>query len=56
MAVHSNIGVCANDYCPIKLECLRWHLGTNKNPRAVWLAGGPSVGTKDCKFFIEMKD
>lgn len=55
MVVH-NIGVCAKDSCPIKLECLRWYLGTNKNPRVVWLAGGQNVGTKDCEFFIKMKD
>ena len=56
MAAHNNIGVCANDSCPIKLECLRWHLGTNKNHRAVWLAGGQNVGTKDCEFFIKYEE
>lgn len=56
MEAHNNIGVCAHDSCPIKFECLRWHLGTNKNPRAVWLAGGPNVGTKNCEFFIKNKE
>ena len=33
MAYHNeDIAACTYDACPLRLECLRWQLGTNKDP------------------------
>lgn len=48
---NTDIAACANDRCGVKLKCLRWQLGTNKDPYQVYLMGEDS--NNKCKYFIK---
>ena len=53
MAYHNkDIAACANDNCPKRLTCLRWQLGTNKDPYQTYLDG--SMCDED--FYVDNKD
>ncbi len=49
---NEDIAACAYDACPLRLQCLRWQLGTNKDPYQAWLDGSTCGG----KYFIDNKD
>ena len=50
MAYHNeDIAACANDLCPKKQTCLRWQIGTNKDPYQTHLDGS---GCRE-KFYID---
>ena len=50
MAYHNeDIAACMNDRCPKRLTCLRWQLGTNKDPYQTYLDGNSC----DEEFYIE---
>ena len=36
---NEDIAACCYDACPLRLQCLRWQLGTNKDPYQAWLDG-----------------
>ena len=36
---NEGIAACAYDACPLRLQCLRWQLGTNKDPYQTWFDG-----------------
>lgn len=46
---NTDIAACANDRCPQRLTCLRWQLGTNKDPYQVYLDGTECDG----KYYLE---
>ena len=48
---NTDIAACDNDYCPLRLECLRWRLGTNKDPHQVYGIGFQPKGD-ECDEFI----
>lgn len=33
---NTDVTACDNDYCTMKLSCMRWWLGTNKDPYQVY--------------------
>lgn len=46
----NDITACDNDFCPLKLECLRWWLGTNKDSYQVYDQFSPT--NNECDDFI----
>ena len=53
MAYHNeDIAACANDNCPKRLTCLRWQLGTNKDPYQTYLDGSMC----EEEFYVESKE
>ena len=53
MAYHNeDIAACTNDNCPQRLTCLRWQLGTNKDPYQTHLDGSMCDG----EFYVESKE
>lgn len=51
---NTDIAACGNDYCPSRTNCLRWQLGTNKDPFQVYGNFAPkSVNAQRCKFFVK---
>jgi hypothetical protein len=51
MAYHNeDIAACVNDNCPKRLNCLRWQIGTNKDPYQTYLDGSVC----DEKFYVEI--
>lgn len=52
MRHNTDVAACTYDKCPQRTECLRWQLGTNKDPYQVYLDG------EDCNgdFFVEYKE
>lgn len=46
---NEDIAACTNDRCKKRLECLRWQLGTNKDPYQTYLV---ESGTEGCEFQI----
>lgn len=51
---NTDMAACNNDSCALKLRCLRWHLGTNKDPYQVYLMVDDCGD--NCRFFIERED
>lgn len=51
MRHNTDIAACTNDHCPKMLTCLRWQLGTIKDPYQTYLDG------TECneQFYIEDK-
>lgn len=49
---NTDIAACDNDKCPLKLNCLRWQLGTNKDPYQTYFDGS----TCNEKYFIDNKE
>lgn len=47
---NTDIAACDNDYCQMKLECLRWWLGINKDPHQVYAQFSPT--DDECDGFI----
>lgn len=33
---NTDVAACGEDTCKMRLSCLRWWLGTNKDPHQVW--------------------
>ena len=53
MAYHNeDIAACINEQCQQRLTCLRWQIGTNKDPYQTYLDG--SVCGE--KFYVESKE
>ena len=53
MAYHNeDIAACMNDSCPKRLTCLRWQLGTYKDPHQTYLYGSMCDG----EFYVENKE
>ena len=53
MAYHNeDIAACMNDRCPKRLTCLRWQIGTNKDPYQTYLDGSMC----EEEFYIESKE
>lgn len=48
---NTDIAACANDRCEVRLKCLRWQLGTNKDPYQVYLID--NCNKNKCKEFIK---
>ena len=46
---NTDVAACDNDHCKLKLNCLRWWLGTNKDPHQVYANFEPK-GDKCDKF------
>jgi len=56
MAYHNvDKAACENDHCPKKLSCLRWQLGTNKDPHQIYLDES-MCQDEDFYFYIENKN
>ena len=53
IVVHNeDIAACTNDKCPKRQTCLRWLLGTNKDPYQTFFDGTVCKG----KFYVESKE
>ena len=51
MAYHNeDIAACDNDRCKIRITCLRWQLGTNKDTYQTYLDGSVCEG----EFYVEI--
>ena len=48
---NEDIAACTNDKCKQKDTCLRWQLGTNKDPYQTYLDGDMCEG----EFYVELK-
>ena len=52
MAYHNeDIAACDYDRCQIRLTCLRWQLGTNKDAYQTYLDGSVCDG----EFYVELQ-
>lgn len=50
MAIHNeDIAACTNDHCPKRLDCLRWLIGTNKDPYQTYA----DFSECECEFYIK---
>lgn len=49
---NEDIAACMNDHCFKRLTCLRWQIGTNKDPYQTYLDGNMCDG----KFYIDNKE
>lgn len=49
---NEDIAACTNDNCSYRLTCLRWWLGTNKDPYQTYI----SKGCKDKEFYVNTED
>ena len=49
---NEDIAACDNDGCKDRLTCLRWQLGTNKDPYQTYLDGSMCEG----EFYVEQKE
>ena len=49
---NEDIAACTYDACPLKLRCLRWQLGTNKDPYQTYFDGSTCEG----KYFVDNKN
>lgn len=47
---NENIAACTEDRCSLKLKCLRWQLGTYKDPYQTYLM---VENYDDCSNFID---
>ena len=53
MVYHNeDFAACMNDSCPKNLTCLRWQLGTNKDPYQTYL----DVSMCEGEFYVDDKD
>lgn len=50
---NTDIAACANDKCGVKEKCLRWKLGTNKDPHQVYLMTDSCRMIK-CEAFLKL--
>lgn len=47
---NEDIAACTEDRCSLRLNCLRWQLGTNKDPYQTYIL---IEDYNNCNFFIK---
>ncbi len=50
---NTDVAACDNDNCPLRLECLRWWLGTIQDPSQVYGVFHPK--DDECDNFVDLK-